>query len=507
MSPALPGRLCLLAVLAGVAGCSDAALHTSDAGALADTGMDELAAEDGLRLDIFPSDATPGLRPQSVYLDPATDWTGLDVAVSPSVTLSGQVLGFVANPVSSNPTVPGQEDQPIAARIDVVMPDSVAGGSTTTAEDGRFEVQVPPGMNYRIDLVPEQTDRVPFDTMTIPVLASDLDLGIWTLDYGVPVWGRVTYSDDSVPRGATVQLIDATWGTPGPHTTIDSDGWYMLRAYPGDYTLVVEGRTGGSDPTITRPVTVEGTADDLRVDMDVGPSARATLSGTLVDGQGFGLASDRNNEYRVVATAVDLRDVTGTLTVERTTAAGGAFELSLPAGDWRLDAIPPYDAGLSPTSLDLTISEANLDIGELVLPTSTGIDVLVRTTDGQPAPGVLVVARETGFDGYTYSATTDAAGIASFDVPRVRLELTATPPTDSAAITRTVIDAAEVQDPTIDLIRGVPVSGSVVAQGEPVSYALVEVRDARGELYGTAITDGDGAFSMRVPLSPSTVTP
>ncbi len=498
--------LVAIATAGGATGCSDMKLS---AGAEDGTGAadGQSLSDDSLRLDIFPSDATPGLKPQSVHLDGGGEWTGLDVEISPSVTLSGQVLGFLATPYSGDPTVPGQDDQAIAARIDVVMEDSVAGGSTMTTDDGYFELEVPPGKSYRVDVVPDQTDQVPFDSTTIPVLASDLDLGVWYLDYGVPVWGRVAYSDDGVPRGATVHLVDTSSGTPGPTTAIDGDGWYMLRAYPGSFDVVVEGRTGGSDPTLTRSITLDQTDEELRADLDVGPSERATLIGTLVDSQGYGLASDRSNEYRVRATSTHLRDVTGSLTVERTTAAGGAFELSLLAGDWLVELIPPYDAGLSPASLSLTMSDADLDVGELVMPTSTGIDVLVVSTTGDPAPDVLVVAQELGFDGYTYSGTTDVDGIASFDVPRVPVELTATPPTDAAAIHRSVIDAAETQDPTIELTTGVPVSGAVSADGEPVAFALVEVRTADGQLYGTAITDSAGGFSMRVPESPSGVAP
>lgn len=498
-------RRAMVATLLGLlTACSsaDSMLNGAESYDDADTGAAELPQ--ALRIDVYPSDdGANDLEPQSLWLD-GDSWTNLDLQIEPSVRLEGVVQGFIATPYFADPTVPGSDDQPIAARIDVVLDDSIAGGSTTTTETGAFWLTVPPGRDYRVEIIPEENDSVPFDVLSIPVLASDLDLGQLYLDYGSPVWGQVAYSDGTVPQGARVQLVDAETGAAGPTSRADVDGWFLLRAYPGEYELRVQGRTGGSDPTLSIPLSIESD-EGARVDVDMGPSQRQPLSGRLVDEQGQTLSSASGTEIQVRATSRNLRDVDGSLVTQTQTNSGGLFYLPLPPGDWLLEFIPPYDEGLSPQAIELTLGDTTLDIGDVVLQQSVGLTTLVEYGPGAPATNVLVVAREVGFDGYTYSGTTGVDGRISFDVPRAPLEVTVTPPDDSSAITRISLDPSEDRQPRIELDRGVPVSGQLTSQGTPVPFALVEVRSAEGQLYGTAITDLDGRFSMRVPDSPSEV--
>lgn len=499
---AAPRLLPALPLLLAAACSSDSAMHTelNDGGYL-DTGAVPLQ----LRLDVHPSDATPDLEPQSVVLDVSGDWTGLDVEIRPSVTLSGLVQGFLVTPYAGEPTVPGEDDQPIAALVAAVIDGSIAGGNTSTAEDGSFSLTIPPGYDYRLEILPVDTDLVPFATRSIPVLASDLDLGLVYLDYGAPVWGRVTHSDGAIPDGATVHLVDITTGARGPATTVDGEGWYLLRAYGGDYTVVVEGRDGGVVPTVKQPVTVDDVTG-ARVDLDVGTSERVDVGGYLLDSGGQGLVSEGTNWlYTVRCTALDLRDVEGELVVEDTTRTGGRFDLQLAPGTWKVELIPPYESTLSPQTQILDVGETDLDLGDLVLADRVMTELIVRDPAGRPEAGVLVVAQELTYDGYTFDGLTDADGRLVMEVPRTLLELTLSPAAADAAITRLTVDSDERSVFDLHLDAGVPVDGAVTSDGEPVPYALVEVRDAGGRLYATALTDDQGRFAMRVDDEPSDV--
>ena len=494
--PRLPTVLPLL--LLATAGCSsDAAISAwPDDGGVDSGSIGELPV---LRMDVFPSDATPGLLPQTITLDEGPDWSRLEVEVRPTVSITGRVTGFEATPYAVEPTVPGEEDVPVAARIDVRQPGSVAGATTSTDEDGDFALQVPAGEGYQLVVVPEESTRLPFEVRTILLLASDLDLSDLYLDYGAPVWGQVTRSDGAPVSDVTVHLVEAGTDAVGPVAEVDDEGWYLLRAYPGEYELVVTGEDGASDPTRRQPFSFES-EDGLQVDADLGPLERLRMEGSLVDKDGQSLgALDR---FVVRMTAISLDEVEGELQVETSADQYGSFELDLMAGEYLLEVIPEYDAGRSPVARPVTISGTDLDLGDITVPERVPWSVQVLGPDGSPASNALVVAREIGFDGYTYSATAGADGLLTMELPDTPVELTITPSDASAAITHITYDPASAQA-ELHLSAGTPLSGTLSTEGEPVSYALIEIRDEDGRLYGTTVSDGDGAFALRVESDPA----
>lgn len=461
-----------------------------------------------LRLDVHPSDATSGLLPQSIPLDPETDWTRLQVEVRSTVTISGFVTGFQATPAAVggldgggvDPTVPGQDDVPVAARIEVALEGSVAGGTASTDDLGAFSLQVPKGEGYRLVVVPEESDLLPFEVRNILLLASDLQLDELYLDYGAPVWGQVTRTTGAAVPDVTVRLVDAVTGAQGPQAEVDEDGWYLLRAYPGAYELWVDGEEASSDPTVRLPISFDGD-EGLRQDVDLGPTRRMQVQGTLVDDAGDRLGGE-DDRCIVRLTAVTLADLEGELVVETTSDQFGRFELEVMAGEYLLEVLPDYDAARSPVARPLTVDADDLDIGDLTLPPRVPWSAQVFGPSGEPAAQVLVVARELGFDGYTYSATTGEDGLLALELPDTPVELTLTPSDTSAAITHLVYDPA---DPLteLSLSPGELVSGTLLAAGEPVPYALIEVRDEDGRLYATTLSDGEGAFALRVEEDPS----
>ncbi|MCB9778208.1 MAG: carboxypeptidase regulatory-like domain-containing protein [Alphaproteobacteria bacterium] len=496
-------------LLVGLAGCADYALnkgeYTMDSGTLDGESI-------ALRLDVYPSDATPDLEPQSVLLEDGASWQGLQVDVAPSVRVSGRVTGFVASPIAGDPVVPGSADVPVAAAISMVQEFSVAGGATENDGAGEFQLTVPPGSDYRVEIIPDEPALLPFAVVDIVRLGGDLDLGDVYLDYGVPVWGQVLQDDGQPPRGATARLVDAASGAEGPRVELDGEGWYLLRATPGDYELVIAGREFGNDPTLRRSIAVDDD-DGVRLDVDAGPAARVVVEGRLVDELGEPLRSADVEPYRVRLTAQDLPGVNGSLVIETQANSGGLFEAQVIEGTWRIEAIPPYEGLVSPVARTVEVGATALDIGDLVLPDRQLWSALVVDPQGAAAVGALAVARELGFDHYTYSGTVGQDGALELDLPAVPVELTLTPAAEGAAITRLIIDPGGTSEDTggvvaedtsrIELSVGVEVAGALVSDEEPVPFALVEVRDALGRLYGTAISDEEGQFQMRVEPTPS----
>ncbi|NOY28106.1 MAG: hypothetical protein GXP62_19750, partial [Oligoflexia bacterium] len=212
MTPSAPSlrilRACTLGMLATLAACADS--KTDGNYAAGYIGLDSGSMDAGLtlRLDVFPSDGTPDLLPQSVDLGSASGWDKLEVMMRPSVRVSGAVTGFLATPTAIDPTVPGEANVPVSARIDIRKSHSVAGASANTDADGIFAMAIPAGEDYDLVIVPEETARLPFQVRSMLLLAGDLDLPDLYLDYGAPVWGQVTRSNGTPVSSAIVHLIE-----------------------------------------------------------------------------------------------------------------------------------------------------------------------------------------------------------------------------------------------------------------------------------------------------------
>jgi len=502
-----PARVLLGALLLlALAGCSnDAYLATNDGAAL-DGGTDDTGATPELRLDVYPSDATPGLLPQSIRLNGGGSWEGLSLEVRPTVTVSGTVTGFQATPYLTDPTVPGDDDLPVVARVDLFKAGSIAAASVESDQAGAFSMQIPAGEDYRLGLVPEDSSLQPFSVSSLTLLSSDLDLGNLYLDYGAPVWGKVLYADSSPASRALVHLVDRATGAAGPEVEVDTDGYFMLRAFPGAYDLEVVGSALAADPNVSVPVAFEDDAG-AEVSVDLGPRARSLITGRLLDSQGQELQGSPEEPYRVRLTAQSIDGVDGTLVHEEVTGDHGVFTILVPPGEYLAEVIPPYDAGLSPLARPIAVGPTDLALDDVVMFDRVPWAAQVLDAAGSPAPGVLVVAREVGFDGYTYSATTIADGRVSMDLPAVSVELTLTPSNGGSAITHKVLQASDVanlsEPRVLQLAAGSPVNGVLNSEGQVVSYALVEVRNADGELFASGLSDADGAFAFRVEDEPA----
>ena len=314
---------------------------------------DDTSAPQQLRLDVYPSDATPDLLPQSIELVGTGPWADLTVPVSPTVSVSGSVSGFLATPYLTEPTVPGSDDVPVKARIDLFKQGSIAAASIESDSEGTFALEIPAGQAYHLAIVPEETTLQPFSLSSLNLLTANMDLGALYLSYGAPIWGVVHYSDQLPAAGAIMHLVDDATGAEGPKVEVDSDGSFMLRAFPGSYELVAEGSALGPDPTVVQPVTFESNAG-TKVDIDLGPRARSTVKGRMLDSEGQQLQGTPEEPYRVRLSSLSIDGVNGSLVAESSTGSQGVFKVVVPPGQYLAEFIPPYDVGLSPIARRLT---------------------------------------------------------------------------------------------------------------------------------------------------------
>jgi hypothetical protein len=473
------------------AGCAESQLANYDLPADAEV-VDTPRA---LRLDVYP----PGnldLLPQSFTLLP-NDIEEVYLALAPTVRVRGFIEGAVPSPVDI--TIPSDESEPVEARITIEVPGTIMRGVTTSAPDGRFNLDLPAGFGYRAVAVALEPYDLPLYIEDDLILGDETPLDI-VLGLGVPVSGEVVQDDGSLlPAGARVHLVDNYTGEAGPVDLITASGEYLLRGLPGDYTLILEGDAGGSIPTIPWPVSITTDEIAVRLDLDPGQLAVASVSGAVIDSDGRPVD---DAEVRFTAVSLEGLPADATARVATDSDRNGLFTRQLARGTWLMEVIPLYAPGntLSPATRTITVADSSMDLGEVMVRRYANLDARVYI-GGAPARNIVLNAVEQGFNRYTYTATSDVDGWVNLQVPDVPLDLTLQSPDSDQPITR--LEAALPGDVSrIDLDD----EGSLVAgilldpNGAPLPYALVEIRDHEGVLMGTTLTDGDGAFRVTVAL-------
>lgn len=491
----------ILPLLLGL-GCAESDLAKGDlAGAADELDSADEGGQVSLRLDVYPSDETPWLEPQSYLPGHADDLHDLDIELSTSVTLAGRVTGFEATPfgVPADVTVPGDDDIPVMAEVDIVLPGTTTALTVNTAEDGGFAVGLPAASGYTIAIVPLDPGNLPTWIVQDYALLEDVSNSYY-LSYGAPVYGWVRQSD-GMPCDGPVRafLLDDETGVAGAPVWLDANGHYMLRALDGDYTLVIQGDDTSPQPRVETAISVAD-GDPVEVDVDVGIVEVTTTRGHLVDSRGRPV-----KDAIVRFTAPTLTDASGSAVVVTETDGSGVFNVDLLPGSWTAEFIAPYDSEgeTSPLSQAVAITDpGTLDLGDLHLGSGTRLRASVRDQEGYAAANVIVTAQEQGFNHYIYSTVTDGDGEFQMDVPEVPLVLTLSPSDDNAAITHHDLPLPSDAPETFLLEQGTLVGGRISARSnEAVAWALVELRTSDGELYGSSLTDGNGEFSVRVSNS------
>ena len=445
-----------------------------------------------LRIDIIPGEATPFLDPQSWLVEDGDNLGELAIDILPSVTVSGQLLGYTATPYGAE--VPGADETPVDGVVSMYRLGTIAGASVATDLDGRFNLQVPPSTGYQFSAIPADGEVLPFYVELDTNVAEQTDLGVIDLGYGSPIYGRVVDDQNSGIQGASIRLVDVNSGLAGAQILSGENGHFIVRAHPGDYTLVVSGVTGSAIPTILTPVTV---IEDQGTEVNVSVGRLQTSS---VYGQVFGEGmTTPHRDVLVRFTSDQLSDTDGSLVVETETDGDGVFNRSLLPGRWMAEFIPPYDSPFAPLSMTFGVEDDQnmVDLSNVALPERVTFSSFAIDPAGNPVAGVAVNARELGYNAFIRSTTTDANGRFELSLAPHPMSLMLVPPGQSLAVTHTMLDPVS-DEGSIALSSGEIVEGRLTSRGIGVPFALLEIRDSNGLLYATSLSDTEGNFSVRV---------
>ena len=454
-------------------------------------GADVSPVGDQLRVDVYPSETGSVLMKQTWIAEISDGLESVEVALAPSITVTGQVVGYAVNPLHSE--VPGEGRVPVAATVRVERAGTITGGATRTDGEGNFEMQVPAAKGYTVSITPDDGIRLPFYVSDKEDLDGDLDLGTVDLGYGRPVYGHIRANDGEGVEGAVVRLREAATGVAGPATETDSTGHYLLRAAAGDYTLEVSGQPGSVLPSLSLNAKV--TDSGLALDVDVGDLLPALVSGRLMAEPDEAALRD----IRVRLESRSLRTAAGELMIETETDGDGLFGRQILAGEWRASFIPPYDSIYGSVAEDFAVSPGLgfVDLGSTSLPERVEFEGFITDPTGEPVDNVAINVQEVDFDRYIFSTTTDEDGGFSVELPPGAMTLTASPSDGRLAVTQWSIDAAE-SGQVFALDAGDEMSGIIVGPSGRIPFALIEVRTVGGTLLATTLSDDNGQFLVSI---------
>lgn len=466
----------------------------------------ESAAPGTLRLDVVPPSDVGGrtLLPQSLVVSPG-DYEALALELLPTLTVTGYVLADLTtgwNGAVATPTA----RVPVEATLSVAGPGGALGGvAVSDPIDGRFTLALPA---YRealtLAVLPKRGDTA--------FLALPLDLAAFdggsdsaaavlapVLSLGAPIYGRVVDAAGAGLAGAPLRLGCADGSIVGGRFEASATGWFVAHvAEPGAYRLHVEGGptpvSGPVLPTMSVDVVVDDMTQGARVDVPLGEVDGIVVSGAVEDEDG---AAVRGAE--VVFESLSLDGANGSLVLTRTTDDTGRFYVEALPGRWRVEVRPPHDAVASPVVLAEVVVADSTQLGVVTLPGLEDLEGVIVDAGGSAAPGVFVTARQDGFGGQVWTATTGPDGRFALRVQAGDYALTLSPPSLAIDGALTTVRARTDTPTTWALDPGALLSGTLALDGAAVPWALIDVIDAStGARVGLATTDGDGAFRMLV---------
>jgi hypothetical protein len=468
-----------------------------------------------LRIDVTPFTDTVAAQTWSPRA--GTAWSNLSIQLAPLVQVTGVIHGYVPTPTSI--TVPGEEDAIEADVVAFVPGTRNSDGTRSSADTGRYTLQLPAGTGYMLGVVPTNA-QLPFVALANQTFTRDTDAPFELTESGaifgyvvdrVPNIDACAYTVDEEEstcgvRGARVQLVESETGIGGPVYETEADGYFLLKTLSGAvYDLEVS--QGDSAPApIPHVVSAKIWAEpgqNTRVDVQLGErTANTYLQGHVVD-------DDGNNVEDVVvrATATSLTRANGTLTIETETDRSGRFDEAILPGHWTIELIPPYDASLSlsPKTLDVEVKDGGLDLDDqTLLPRVAVATTVIDPSTGIGVTGAAVSIREIGYDGYTFDAISDATGFVSLEATAVPVEVTVTPPSETGrAVTHFTYGGPNEIPAELPLAVGTIFAGSVSAPSVLDGGALLELRLAgEDEPFAAVQTGEDGTFSFRVDVEP-----
>jgi len=505
LEPRMIRPLVLFSLLALTSACAEFDIMGAD-----NTTFSEPAEDEGdygnvagtLRVDVFPSYGVAEADADGTALDllprtfeMSTDTRGVDLVLEPPVLLEGYVTGYHVAPTAAS-GLPGVEE-PVAARVGVRREDSVQSRATVTADDGYFQTLVVPDVGYRLDVTPDDPEIALYTSELHLLEDTYLDLHLVA---GSALWGQVIDGVGNPLVGVEV-YAESVFGAKTAADVTDVGGEFLIRVQSGAYSIVAEGRNNGRDPTVATELLFVG-EEGSRIDVVYPNLDFYSVGGRMTPENGTYV---RDGAARFTAVSLDGYPNTTSLVVEARTDDFGNFDTRLLAGTYEVELFPSDDQELTPVALGEVTIDGPTDLGSTVLPAFTVALGSVSDPTGGPVAGALLDCVEISFAERVYTAHTDEAGQFGMMVPQMALECDLVPPAERGdlALTPLVVDLAEDDTPELTMEHGQLVTGTVrYTDGgalRPLEFAVVEVRDAKGQLLGTALTNiGDGSFSLRV---------
>lgn len=480
----------LLTLLLGCAEYELAAESFDDA----PTGGRGLQEQYTLRVDVYPG-ASEGVAslPQS-FFDVSFDSSygyNAALALQAPVRLTGQLSGFDANPNAIG--VPGQ-DSLVTGFVEAFVPGTPMDRVVATDEEGGFDLELVPASGYTLAVIPELPAELPFLVLEDQTVDANIDLSTY-LDYGLPVYGQITVAQNTPLNQGVARLLHTETGVTGPSVPVD-EGFFMLRAYPGSYTLQIFDPADRYLPVLEKSVIVSGeSVTGVQIDFDLPGLSQVVTTGEVKDPEGRAYEG-----VEVRFTSLSLRGLPeGSHSSTVTSNESGLFIARLPPGTYQMDFVPPFGDDISSTQISEAVLETNQELGVQTLEPLILVQSQI-THEGQGVGATLVRAQEIDGGGRVFQTTAADDGYFSLPVSAGALEWTFTPPTGSAAAT--TIDTRQasemVERDRIPLDDGVLLQGQVTFEGEALPFSVVDIRDAQDTLWAQTVTDANGAFLVRV---------
>jgi hypothetical protein len=418
---------------------------------------------------------------------------GVNADLDPPVRFSGRVIGEQVTPYDASGGLPTVE---VAVAGHVEIADERGIVFYTTATDpvtGDYALDLLPG-EWEARVVPDDASLAPGWSLfgaSGPPVSRD-----FALDPEQAIYGQVLVDGDPY-LGAEVFAVDAFGRTSGVAVT-DSGGFYALRVPAGVWEVTTTGVPAERDPAIHAADVVVTNRLGAPVDLSYPGSGRvlATLQVRSADDSPVG-----GIPVRFTAVALDGYG-DAQLVVEAEAASDGRVDLPLVPGVYDIEILPG-DVALVGWRADGVDIHSGGTIDTVALDPLVPISGVTVEATGLPLAGVRVTCDEIGFAGRTWSTFSDDSGVWSLTTAPL-VSCAAVPPggRSDLAIERLVIDAGETTSWTPQLAPGREITGVVTLDGEPEAFAVVEVRNAAGQIVGQGLSDGDGLYNLALPLIP-----
>lgn len=467
-----------------------------------------------LRVRVIPSEleapeaedaGAPAFRalPQTFRESAPASAAEIDVgglALRSPVLQAGVVTGYKTNPLVA--ALPGSTI-PVDGIVRLSQPgSSLQSYFAYTDGDGAWQVWAVPDLDYRLQIVPS-------DPM-LPMLSETLDVldpaaeHVVDLGAGTPIYGRVTSAGFGL-GGMRVRAMDVD-GVSSATAITDGSGLYQVRVAPGTWSVVCDGRDNGLDPALDLGM-VEVPSEGLVANVEYPTMTQSAFSGRIEGPSGDPVV---RASVRLVSESVDgFGDLSASWTGEGVTNEDGRFAIFALPGTYTLEVTPPdtvEGAGLSPIRLTgRALAAAPTALPDVRLASLVTVSGQVYAqSSSAPLASAYVSCTEIGFGERTFATFTAAGGVFAMDLPNVPLICYVDPPSsdETLARLRTPIDPGQVTSGyNLPLTVGTMVTGSVLLEGVPEQYAVVEVRDASNTLLGSGLTNAEGAFALRINLA------